>query len=330
MKAILNQLFDHRQLTRAEARDVLMRVSNGEMNDAQLAALLGVFILRNISAEELAGFREAMLELCIPLDLGGRPSIDLCGTGGDGKNTFNVSTLAAFVVAGSGYAVTKHGNYGVSSVCGSSNVLEHLGVKFTADRDALLRQLDAANICFLHAPLFHPAMKGVAPIRKALGVKTFFNLLGPLVNPAQPSHQLIGVFNLKVLRLYQLLHQTMEREYTLVHSLDGYDEISMTGGFRMISPRGERLLEPEEFGVQGCNPEDLFGGDTVPEAAALFTAIITGNGTPAQNHTVCANAAAAIHTFHPERPLEVCFDEALETLSSGKAQRALDQLVQTA
>lgn len=329
MKAVLNRLFDHEQLTMAEAHELLVRISEGAMNPSQMAAFLSVFIMRDISADELNGFRKALLELCVKVDFGGRKSIDLCGTGGDGKDTFNISTLASFVTAGAGYAVTKHGNYGVSSVCGSSNVLEHLGYSFTHDSDTLNRQLDKAGICFLHAPLFHPAMKTVAPIRRELGVKTFFNMLGPLVNPCQPTHQMIGVFNLKVLRLYHYLHQNIDRRYSLLHSLDGYDEISLTGPFKRITPEGEQLLEPADLNLRQLQQSDLFGGSTVEEAAMLFTDILDGKGTRAQNDVVCANAATAIFALEPNKPWEQCLMQARESLDSGKARTALQTLIET-
>ncbi|MGB0137846.1 MAG: anthranilate phosphoribosyltransferase [Flavobacteriales bacterium] len=330
MKALLNRLFDYGQLTREEARELLVCMSAGELNPSQMAAFLSVFVMRDITAEELNGFREALLELRVPIDFDGRATVDLCGTGGDGKNTFNVSTLAAFITAGAGYAVTKHGNYGVSSVCGSSNVLEHLGYTFTAEADVLHRQLDAAGICFLHAPKFHPAMKTVAPVRRELGIKTFFNMLGPLVNPCQPQHQVIGVFNLKVLRLYQFLHEGLDKNVALVHSLDGYDEISLTGGFKLIRKGDEDLFSPELLGLPRLTQESLYGGETVGEAADLFVHILKGHGTEAQKTVTSINAGAAIQTFHPERSLHDCYLEARTALDDGRALNAFTQLLNTA
>jgi len=207
MKKILNRLFEHEKLTRDEAREVLSKIAANDYNDSQVAAFITVYLMRTVSKDELSGFRDALLDLCLKVDMNGIESIDLCGTGGDGKNTFNVSTLSSFVVAGAGYKVTKHGNYGVSSVCGSSNVLEAVGYNFTNNIDQLKAQLDKTNIAFFHAPLFHPAMKSVAPVRRNLGVKTFFNMLGPIVNPVRPTHQISGVFSLKLLRLYQFILQ---------------------------------------------------------------------------------------------------------------------------
>jgi anthranilate phosphoribosyltransferase len=327
MKEILTRLYEHRHLSREEARDILIRIGNDQYNQAQLASFLTVYLMRAISVEELQGFREALLELCRPVDLDGRPAIDIVGTGGDGKNTFNISTLSAFVIAGAGYPVCKHGNYSVSSNCGSSNVLEALGYTFSPDSDELKRQLDEAGICFLHAPLFHPAMKFVAPVRRQLGVKTFFNMLGPLVNPAQPQYQLFGVFNQQLGRLYQYILQDAKKDFSVVYALDGYDEVSLTGPFKRYTPRSEELLEAEDMGLGRYAPEALYGGDTVPEAADIFKRILQGEGTPAQENVVIANAGLAIHTIKPETTLEDCIAEAKESLQSRKALQTLQRLV---
>lgn len=327
MKKILNTLFEHQTLDSDLAREVLINISENKYNDAQIAAFISVYLMRSISLEELSGFRSALLDLCVPIDIDASDCIDLCGTGGDGKNTFNISTLSSFVVAGAGYRVTKHGNYGVSSICGSSNVLEYLGYTFSNDQDTLQRQLDKGNICFLHAPLFHPALKGVGRIRKELGVKTFFNMLGPLVNPVQPQQQLVGVFNLQLARLYQYLMQDLDRNYSIVHAIDGYDEISLTGTARVITPKEELLVKPNYFGQRKLNPEEIFGGDTIDEAAALFTNILDGQGTEAQNAVIAANAGLAIQCFHPDRPIAQCMDQAKESLLSGKAKTALTTLI---
>ncbi|MEO0775097.1 MAG: anthranilate phosphoribosyltransferase [Bacteroidota bacterium] len=322
MKQILTHLFEHKRLRRNEARDILVSISNNEYNEAQIAAFLTVYLMRAISVEELEGFRDALLELCLKVDLGGVESIDIVGTGGDGKNTFNISTLSCFLVAGAGYKVTKHGNYGVSSACGSSNVLEHLGYQFTNDSEVLRRQLDRSNLCFLHAPFFHPAMKAVAPIRRQLGVKTFFNMLGPLVNPVQPQHQLLGVFSLELSRLYHYILQASGRNYTIVYALDGYDEVSLTGDFQLRTQAGEQLLSPQAVGQVLHRQEDLHGGDTVPEAAQIFTDILEGRGTAAQVDVVTTNAGLAIQCFQPEQSIEDCIAEARESLLS---RRALEQ-----
>lgn len=327
MKKILNRLFEHEKLSRNEAREVLSKIASNSYNDAQVAAFITVYLMRTVSKDELMGFRDALLDLCLKVDLNGMKSIDLCGTGGDGKNTFNVSTLSAFVVAGAGYKVTKHGNYGVSSVCGSSNVLEALGYNFSNDVDSLKRQLDKSNIAFFHAPLFHPAMKSVGPVRRNLGVKTFFNMLGPIVNPVKPSHQIAGVFSLKLLRLYNYILQDTNVDYKVLHALDGYDEVSLTGDFKMGSESGEEVLSPSDLGLQLVNPEDIFGGDTIEEAKDLFQKIISGNGTPEQNAVIHANAGLAIHTFSPDRSVHECVLEAKEVLESKKAEQVLTELI---
>ncbi len=328
MKKILNKLFDHQSLNRDEARDILIRISKNEYNDSQIAAFISVYLMRNISLDELSGFREALLDLCVKVNIDGTDAIDLCGTGGDGKNTFNISTLSSFVVAGAGYRVTKHGNYGVSSVCGSSNVLEYLGYNFTNNEATLQRQLDASSICFLHAPLFHPALKSVGRIRKELGVKTFFNMLGPLVNPVQPKQQLVGVFNLQLARLYNYLHQDLDKNYCIVHSIDGYDEVSLTGAVRLINSKEELLVSPGYFEKDQLAAEDIFGGDTIDSAAKIFIEILSGKGTDAQYAVVEANSALAIHCYEPSRSIEDCVAEAHESIVSGKAHDALKLLIQ--
>ena len=326
MKQLLNRLINQESISSSEAKNVLVNISEGQYNQSQIASFLTVYMMRSITLEELRGFRDALLELCIPINFEGYDTIDLCGTGGDGKDTFNISTLSSFVTAGAGVHVTKHGNYGVSSACGSSNVMEHLGIKFTNDRDFLKRSIDEAGICVLHAPLFHPAMKNVAPIRKALGVKTFFNMLGPMVNPAFPKNQMIGVFNLELLRLYGYLYQESDKNYAVVHALDGYDEISLTGKTKVISNTSETLFEPQDLGVNQIEQSEIFGGNTVKEAAKLFIEIIEGKGTKAQNDVVCANAGLAIATAK-QITHKNGFDLAKEALASGKAKQRLDKLI---
>ena len=328
MKEILQKLTQFRRLDKAEARQVLTNLARGAYNPGQMAAFITSYLMRSITIEELDGFREAMLDLCIKVDLSAYNPMDLCGTGGDDKNTFNISTLASFVVAGAGYPVAKHGNNGVSSVCGSSNILAHFGYHFTNDADVLKKQLENANICFLHAPLFHPAMKNVAPIRKELGVKTFFNMLGPLVNPASPSCQLIGVFSLKLVRLYGYLHQHLDKRYAIIHSLDGYDEISLTNDIKMITNQGERIISPKEMGFKKINPEAISGGDTVEEAAVIFEAVLSGNGTDAQNNVVIANAGVAIHTYDSHLSIEDGILKARESLASGNARKSFDKMIE--
>ena len=283
--------------------------------------------MRSITIEELQGFRDALLELCIPVELDHYNTIDLCGTGGDGKDTFNISTLASFVTAGSGIHVTKHGNYGVSSACGSSNVMEHLGVKFRNNTDFLKQCLDKAGICVLHAPLFHPAMKNVAPIRRELGVKTFFNMLGPMVNPAFPKNQLVGVFSLELLRLYSYLYQNTSKNYTIVHALDGYDEVSLTGPAKVVQNASEQILNASSFGLENLKQQDIHGGNSIENSAKIFMHILQGQGTDAQNNVVCANAALAISTVN-KSSIEDSFHLAMDSLLSGKALNSFNALIE--
>ncbi|WP_299606432.1 anthranilate phosphoribosyltransferase [uncultured Aquimarina sp.] len=325
MKALLNRLINHETISKEEAKQVLVNISQGAYNQSQIASFLTVYMMRSITVEELEGFRDALLELCIAVDLSEYNPIDLCGTGGDGKDTFNISTLSSFVSAGAGIKVTKHGNYGVSSKCGSSNVMEHLGIKFSNDKDFLKRSIDEAGICVLHAPLFHPAMKNVAPIRRELGVKTFFNMLGPMVNPAFPKNQIVGVFNLELARMYGYLYQNTDKNFTIIHALDGYDEISLTGSTKTISNNTEGMLTPEDFGVQALQMEDIVGGDSVEESATIFMNILSGKGTQAQNDVVCANAGMAIATVEGLQPKEG-FEKAKESLLSGKGLTALKKV----
>lgn len=327
MKAILNQLFDHQALSRQEAFGVLTRIGQGDCNPSQTAAFLTVYLMRPITVEELEGFRDALLELCLPVSLDGGETLDVCGTGGDGKQTFNISTLSAFVAAACGIRVAKHGNYGISSISGSSNVMEQLGYRFTTDSGELNRQLDRAGICFLHAPLFHPAMKYVAPVRRELGVKTFFNMLGPLVNPARPALQCTGVFSLELARLYHYLLQQSTRRYTVLHSLDGYDEISLTGKFKKYDNSGEDLINPAQWGLPRLEEKDLFGGNTLEDAAALFINILQGRGTALQNAVVVANAAAALQCAWPEITVAESIHQAGEALESGRAYAVLNKLL---
>ncbi|HEX9599869.1 MAG TPA: anthranilate phosphoribosyltransferase [Mariniflexile sp.] len=325
MKNILNRLINHESISSDEAKQVLVKISKGDYNQSQIAAFLTVFMMRSITLEELRGFRDALLELCIPIDLKDFNAIDLCGTGGDGKDTFNISTLASFVTAGAGVNVAKHGNYGVSSACGSSNVMEYLGIKFSNDEDFLKRSIDKAGICVLHAPLFHPAMKNVAPIRRELGVKTFFNMLGPMVNPSFPKNQMVGVFNLELLRLYGYLYQNTDKNYSIVHALDGYDEISLTGPTKVISNHAETMFSPEDLGLSEITQESIFGGNTIEASAKIFMDVIQGKGTEQQNNVVCANAGLAIATTN-QMDHKQGFDLAKESLLSGKGLKALQTI----
>ncbi|WP_335966188.1 anthranilate phosphoribosyltransferase [Galbibacter sp. PAP.153] len=325
MKEILNRLINHETISKEEAKNVLVNISNGSYNTSQIAAFLTVYMMRSITIQELEGFRDALLELCIPVKLEGYNTIDLCGTGGDGKDTFNISTLASFVTAGAGIQVTKHGNYGVSSKCGSSNVMEYLGIQFSNDYDFLKRSIDEAGICILHAPLFHPAMKNVAPIRKELAVKTFFNMLGPMVNPAFPKNQMVGVFNLELARMYGYLYQNTDKNYTILHALDGYDEISLTGPAKTIRNNTEQMLSGEDFGASEHTEAAISGGGTIEASAKIFMDVLSGKGTEAQNNVVCANAGMAIATVKELSPKEG-FELAKESLLSGKGLEAFKKL----
>lgn len=326
MKKILNFLFEHKNLSREQAKEVLHNISANMYSDAEIAAFITVYLMRSITIEELQGFRDALMELCVPVDLNGQEVIDVVGTGGDGKNTFNISTLSSFIIAGAGTKVAKHGNYGASSISGSSNVMEQLGYRFKKDSNALQKELDEANICFLHAPLFHPALKVVGPIRKNLGVRTFFNMLGPLVNPVSPGYQLIGVYNLEMARIYNYLLQQGSSAFTIIHSLDGYDEISLTGDIKVITNAGERIYSAEELGKRTVSPADIHGGDTVEEAAQIFLSILKGKGTWAQNAVVLANAAMALQCTGKFKSYDDCYQMAVESLESGKAYQCLQKI----
>ncbi|MBT4399790.1 MAG: anthranilate phosphoribosyltransferase [Bacteroidetes bacterium] len=328
MKDILNHLFSYKTLSEKEAKEVLTTIASGGYNDTQIAVFLGVFQMRAITLEELMGFRSALKNLAIQIDLTDFETIDLCGTGGDGKNTFNISTLTSFIVAGTGAKVTKHGNYGVSSTCGSSNVLEYFGYKFSNNRDKLLKELNKAGICFLHAPMFNPAMKNVAPVRKQLGLKTFFNILGPMINPANPNNQLIGVYSLELARMYSYGYQTTDCNYTILHNLDGYDEISLTAPFKAISRRREELLEPRDLGLNKILPDEILGGSDIQESARLFKSILENEGTQQQNSVVAANAGMALRILHPQLSLSDSVSVAQDSLDSGKALKAFNQLME--
>ncbi|HEY0900045.1 MAG TPA: anthranilate phosphoribosyltransferase [Sphingobacteriaceae bacterium] len=327
MKKILNHLFEQKTFSRSEAREVLTDLALGKYNQSQMAAFMTAYCMRNITVEELEGFRDAMLDLCLKTDLQDYQVIDLCGTGGDGKDTFNISTLASFVVAGAGYPVAKHGNYGVSSGCGSSNVMEYLGYTFSNDIGEIRRALDKAGICFLHAPLFHPAMKTVAPIRKELGVKTFFNMLGPLVNPSRPAYQMVGVFSLELARIFAYMFQKTDRRYTIVHAFEGYDEVSLTCDFKTFSNEGEHIHYIHDLGFEKIAPEKIAGGETVEASAKIFSQVLNGEGSTEQNNVVLCNAALAIRTIKPELSFADCYYEAEESLLSQRAQDSFKKLL---
>jgi len=328
MKQILNRLFEHQYLTSEEAADVMYTMGSGKYNEHQIAAFISVFLMRSITIDELAGFQKALLDQAHNVDLSDFNPIDIVGTGGDEKNTFNISTLSCLVLAGAGYKVCKHGNYGATSVSGSSNVMEQHGVKFTTDVDRLRRSIDTCNMAYLHAPLFNPAMKTVAPIRKALGVRTFFNLLGPLVSPARPKRQCLGVYNLKMARLYEYTYQKTGVDFAIIHSLDGYDELSLTGDMKIVRNNGETVLKANDLGFDPIRPEELFGGDTVEKAAALFDSILENRCTEAQKNVVLVNSAVAIQIIDSSLSFAEAVDKARISLESGQALTNFKQFIE--
>ncbi|RXK61913.1 anthranilate phosphoribosyltransferase [Lacibacter luteus] len=328
MKKILQLLFEHKSLSRAQAKEALLNIGKAMYNEHEITAFMTVYLMRSITIEELQGFRDALLELCVPVDLNGHAVLDIVGTGGDGKNTFNISTLACFIVAGAGQKVAKHGNYGASTISGASNVMEQLGYKFKNDVDQLKREVEEANICFMHAPMFHPALKTVGPIRKNLGMRTFFNMLGPMVNPAKPAYQLVGVYNLEMARVYNYLLQQTGGAFTIIHSLDGYDEISLTNDTKVITNKGEFVMTPEQLGKRMVQQSDIHGGNTVEEAAKIFTKILSGEGTWAQNAVVMANAAMGLYCTGAYTTYDDAFAAAVESLESGKANNCLKKLIE--
>lgn len=327
MKDILYRLFEHQNLSQQEAQVLLHEIAAGHFNNTQIGALITVFQMRNISIEELTGFRNALLELRTPVDLGHYHPIDIVGTGGDGKDTFNISTCASFVVAASGYPVVKHGNYGASSVSGASNVMEYFGIKFTTELDRLRNSIEQCNMAYLHAPLFNPALKAVAGARKELGVRSFFNMLGPLVNPAVPAYSLLGVYNLALLRLYSYTYQHIATRFAVVHSLDGYDEISLTSDFKVVMPQNEKIYSPESLGLGRAREQDIYGGESIASAAAIFRNVLENTATKAQTECVIANAAFAIQVICPERPISACIDQAREAIESGAAKGVFNKFI---
>ncbi len=327
MKKTLERLFRHEELSRTEAYDLMKEIAAEQYNEVQLASLLTVFRMRPISMEEFAGFRNALLELMISVDYDASQLIDMCGTGGDGKDTFNISTLASMVVAGAGYKVAKHGNAAVSSVCGSSNVIQNMGYKFTNNPDIIKKQLDDYNITFMHAPLFHSALKPLGPVRRGLGVKTFFNMMGPLVNPAKPKHQVAGVYSLELIPFYKFVMEEAGMNFSIVHSLDGYDEISLTGATKVVTESGDHMLEPEDFLQKRLIPEAIHGSDSMEGATELFKNVLENKGSEEQKSVVLANAALGIQTFNRGKSIDDCLAEAKESLESGKAKKNLTHLI---
>ncbi len=328
MKKVLNYLFEHRTLTREDARQILVSIGKGEYNEHELSAFMTVYLMRSITLDELMGFRDALLELSVSIDFQHRQVMDVVGTGGDGRNTFNISTLACFIIAGAGFPVAKHGNYGASSISGASNLMERIGYVFKNDQDALRKELDASNMCFLHAPFFHPALKTVGPIRKNLKVRTFFNLLGPVVNPSRPAFQLIGVYNLEIARLYNYLLQSENSTFAIVHSLDGYDEISLTADSKVITKLGEKVYHPNALGGMVVRPDEIYGGETVDAAVEKFMCILQGKGTASQNAVVCSNAAMGLMLSGKFQDYQSAFESAKDSLLGGKAHAALKKLIQ--
>ncbi|HLO59281.1 MAG TPA: anthranilate phosphoribosyltransferase [Bacteroidales bacterium] len=327
MKNILNHLFEHKTLKKSEAEEVLTKIAGGIYSESEMAAFITVYLMRSITVEELTGFRDALRNLCLRVNLDDFDTMDVCGTGGDGKDTFNISTLTTFVLAGAGAKIAKHGNYGVSSVCGSSNIMEYFGYKFSVDRDKLRREIDKSGVCFLHAPLFNPAMKNVAPVRRALKVKTFFNMLGPMINPAFPGKQMIGVYSLDLARLYNYLYQQSDTRFAIIHSLDGYDEISLTSDFKYILNGVERIVSPGEYSYDLTTHESLNGGSTVKESADIFLNVLKACGTKAQMQVVTANAQVALMCYYPGKSAATCRQLAEESLKSGKALASFENLI---
>ena len=328
MKHLLYKLFEHNKLDREESREVLLRMVNGEYNDSQIAAFVTVFLMRSITIDELAGFRDALLEMRVPVDLSEYDAVDIVGTGGDNKNTFNISTAACFTVAGAGYKVVKHGNYGFSSISGASDVIERHGVKFTNEIGKMRHSLDKCNIAYLHAQYFSPALKRVAPVRKDIGVRTFFNMLGPLVNPALPRRQMLGVYNLKLARLYYYLYQQTGIDFAIVNSLDGYDEISLTSDFKVLSNKEEAIYTPQQLGFRQARESDLYGGQTIDEAVKIFDNVLSNTASEAQKNAVVVNAAFALRIIREDLSIEEAIAQAKESLESGKAEKAFRKFVE--
>ncbi|HEV2833503.1 MAG TPA: anthranilate phosphoribosyltransferase [Hanamia sp.] len=327
MKKILQYLFEHKALSRESAKEILINISKGIYSDAEIASFTTVFLMRSITIPELLGFRDALMELCVPVKLNGHSVLDIVGTCGDGKNTFNISTLSCFIAAGAGQKVAKHGNYGATSISGSSNVMETLGYRFSSDNKKLLNEIEEVNICFMHAPLFHPALKVVGPIRKNLGVRTFFNMLGPMVNPSLPAVQMVGVYNLEMARIYSYLLQQSDAKFMIIHSLEGYDEISLTGDTKVITNEGEKILSAEYLGKRTVAPVDIYGGNSTDEAAGIFLKILKGEGTWAQNAVVIANAAMALLATGKFKDYDECYALSVESLESGKAYQNFQKLM---
>lgn len=319
MKDILNRLTNHEVLSRTEARDLLSGLIYNKKNNSEIAAVLTCYIMRSITIDEILGFRDSLRGMSEQIDLSMYKTIDIVGTGGDQKNTFNISTLACFVVAGAGYHVAKHGNFGSTSVCGASNVLEYLGIRFSSEEDIIRRSVEESGIGYLHAPLFNNGMKYVAEVRRNLGIRTIFNILGPLLNPSDPQKLLLGTYNLELARLYAYIYQESGQNFLIVNSLDGYDEISLTSPFKAINGTGEKIYHPADFGYELCTQQSIYGGNSIESSAEIFIKILKNEATEAQKNCVCINAAFAIHLADPAISLKEALFMAEESLSSGRA-----------
>ena len=329
MKDILNRMLNHEELSREETRDIIVGITKSEFPEEQITALLTGLQMRGVTVDELLGFRDGILATCVPAILDCDRYIDVVGTGGDRKNTFNISTTSCFVIAGAGYKVAKHGNYAATSVSGASNVIKNHGVQFTDDIDKLNRSINEAGIVYLHAQLFAKAMKFVGPIRKALQFPTVFNLLGPLVNPSQPKCQLLGVANLDQMRLYNLVYQKLGIDFGIVNSIDGYDEISLTGDFKVTTNNYEKIFKPQDLGFEIAKPEEVRGGATEEEAKDIFDAVIENRALPAQKNIVLANAAFGIQVMEKgQKSIEECVEIARESIDSGKALATFKKFVE--
>lgn len=327
MKEILLYLSDQNILSKEEARDIMYKIGTGTFSEAEIASFLTIYLMRKITPQELSGFREALLDLCMRVDLSGFNTIDVCGTGGDGKNTFNISTLSAFVIAGTGAKVVKHGNNAVSSSSGSSNIMEYYGYKFSNDSKKIRRELENFHISYLHAPLFHPAMKYVAPVRKKLKVKTFFNILGPMVNPAFPNNQLIGVFNNEVMELYGRVYENTGINHIILHSSKGFDEICLTGDLNYMQNGLKKIMKVQELGFVEIPSSDLRGGSTIEESAEIFIRILENKGTPSQNNVVIANAAMGLQCYYPKKEYNECLQMARKSLLEGNALKVFKSIM---
>lgn len=326
MKSSFQMLCHGHNLSETEAYQLLQNICDNKFNSAQIAAIIAFYIARPITVNELMGFRKALIDICIPVKLD-RDAIDVCGTGGDQKDTFNISTLSALVLAASGIPVAKHGNYGSSSVSGSSDILKHLGYQFKNNSEDLNREFNKYNICFIHAPLFHPALKTVAATRKELGTKTFFNLLGPLVNPANINFRYVGVYGLEVARLYNYILQQDKANYCLVNSLDGYDEVSLTTSFKYITKHTEQTIEPETLGFEVIKPQDVFGGKTISDAANIFINVLKNECTSAQKNVVIINSALAMNAYDNSKTIQECIEICKETIESKKTYTLFKNLI---